>query len=129
MYLSTILLDYLGYPLGSLPDRSLAFLVAMFSSGLILGTAYDNQGTSIVTRLLSAKWIVHLGFFSYALYLIQLTEPVQWLYWLGLGEYADIENRIVRAILLYIVITPITILLYKLVEKPSHRWLGRKLNQ
>ena len=129
MYLSTVLLDYSDSSLGSFPDRSLAFLVAMFSSGLILGTAYDNQGKSIVTRLLSAKWVVYLGFFSYALYLIQLTEPVQWLYWLGLGEYAGIENRIVRAILLYIVVAPITILLYKLVEKPSHRWLGRMLNR
>ena len=127
MYLSTVLLDYLNYPLGSFPDRSLAFLVALFSSGLILGTAYDDQHTSIITRLLSARWVVYLGFVSYALYLIQLTEPVQWLYWLGLGEYAGIENRIVRAVLLYIIVTPIAALLYMLVEKPSHRWLGRKL--
>jgi peptidoglycan/LPS O-acetylase OafA/YrhL len=129
MYLSTVLLDYLNTPLGSFPDRSLAFLVALFSSGLILGTAFDAQGISRITRLLSARWVVYLGFFSYALYLIQLTEPVQWLYWLALGEYAGIENRIVRALLLYMVVAPITFLLYKLVEKPSHRWFGRMFNR
>ena len=129
MYLSTILLDTLGQPLGSFADRALAFLVAMFSSGLILGTAYDKKQANVITRLLSTRWIIYLGFVSYALYLIQLTEPVQWLYWLALGEYAGIENRFVRAILLYIIVTPIAILLYKFVEKPSHYWLGRLLRR
>lgn len=123
IYLSTVALDFSAQPLGSFTDRSLAFLVALFSSGLILGTAYDKQNKSVITRLLSARWMIYLGLVSYALYLIQLTEPVQWLYWLGLGEYAGVENRILRAILLYIIVIPITILLYKFVEKPSHRWL------
>lgn len=125
-YLSIILLDILGQPLGSFVDRSLAFFVAMFSCGIILGTAYDKQNKNVITRLLSTRGLIFLGLVSYALYLVQLTEPVQWLYWLGLGEYAGVENRMVRAILLYIIVIPITFLLYKFVEKPSNRWLGAR---
>lgn len=129
IYFSMMLLSSLGAPLGSFADRALAFWIAALSSLLILGTAYDRQSTNVITRLLSVRWVVYLGFVSYALYLIQLTEPIQWLYWLALGEYGGIENRIVRAILLYIIVTAIAIVLYKFIEKRSHHWLSHQLQR
>jgi peptidoglycan/LPS O-acetylase OafA/YrhL len=60
---------------------------------------------------------------SYAFYLIQLTEPIQWLFWVGLGEKLGVENMVWRAVLLYVLSTGIAGILYAIVEKPANRWL------
>ena len=110
--------------LGSPLNRVLAFGVALFSSTLILGLTCDRSATHPVSRLLGSRVIVYLGSISYPFFLIQLTEPCQWLYWILLGP---VENRILRAILLYIISTPIAALLYVLVERPTQRWLSARL--
>ena len=126
MYGAMILLDLLGRPYGTFVDRSLAFLVSLFAAMLILGMSLDQSRTSATTRLLASRAAVYLGVISYALYLIQLTEPIQWLHWLAIGKYGGVENQIVRAILIYIISTPIAMLLYEWVEKPLHKLLSRQ---
>ncbi len=126
-YLFILLLAMRDTPLGSVENRSLGFLVALASSVLVLATALDDKNKNPVTRFLGLRWMVYLGAISYALYLIQLTEPIQWLYWLALGKYGGIENRILQAVLIYLIATPIAALFYELIEKPSHRFLSRKL--
>ncbi len=111
-------------PLGTPENRGLGFLVALAGSVLVLATALDRDGRSLVTRFLGLRWMVYLGAISYALYLIQLTEPIQWLYWLALGKYGGVENRILQAVLIYLIATPIAALFYELIEKPTHRLLA-----
>ena len=111
--------------MGTLENRGLGFLIALASSVLVLATALDNKNRHPVTRLLGLRWMVYLGTISYALYLIQLTEPIQWLYWLALGKYGGIENRILQAVLIYLMATPIAALFYELIEKPAQRLLLR----
>ncbi|MBK8433294.1 MAG: hypothetical protein IPL28_19260 [Chloroflexi bacterium] len=41
--------------------------------------------------------LLYLGATSYALYLIQLTEPVQWFFWLFLGKEMGITHMLWRA--------------------------------
>ena len=64
--------------------------------------------------------MVYLGKLSYGLYLVQLTEPCQWIYWIALGA---VQIRELRAVLLYIATTVMCVILYELVEKPAQRWL------
>ncbi len=124
-YAAILLLVIRNAPGGSPENRGLEFLVALACSVLVFATALDDNQRNPVTRFLGLRWMVYLGAISYALYLIQLTEPIQWLYWLGLGEYGGIENRILQAVLIYLVATPIAALFYELIEKPTHRWLSR----
>ena len=118
-----IALDVSTAELGSPLNRALAFGVALFSSTLILGLASDLSRTHPITRMLGSRVMVYLGSISYPFFLIQLTEPCQWLYWILLGP---VENRILRAVLLYIISTPIAALLYTLIERPTQRWLGAR---
>ena len=69
--------------------------------------------------------MIFLGKISYAFFLIQLTEPCQWLYWIVFGS---IEGRWSRAILLYVATLAFSALLYLMIEKPTDR-LVRKLEQ
>ncbi|MCB0037513.1 MAG: acyltransferase, partial [Anaerolineales bacterium] len=123
MYGSILLLAQNESPLGSPANRFLAFSIAGGVSILILGTSCDAAQNSLITRFLSLRVMVYLGVTSYALYLIQLTEPIQWLYWLLLGNYLSIENQIWRAVFLYLIAIPLSALLYEFIEKPAHRWL------
>jgi len=124
-YTAILLLVITDAPMGTPEHRGLGFLVALASSVLVLATALDDNNRNPVTRFLGLRWMVYLGSISYALYLIQLTEPIQWLYWLALGKYGGIENRILQAVLIYCVATPIAALFYELIEKPTHRLLSR----
>jgi peptidoglycan/LPS O-acetylase OafA/YrhL len=118
-----IALDVSTAELGSPLNRTLAFGVALLSSTLILGLTCDRSRTHPITRTLGSRVMVYLGSISYPFFLIQLTEPCQWLYWILLGP---VENRILRAVLLYIISTPIAALLHTLIERPSQRWLGAR---
>jgi peptidoglycan/LPS O-acetylase OafA/YrhL len=122
-YALFIALDVSTAELGAPLSRTLAFGVALFSSGLILGLACDDSRTHPITRGLGSRAMVYLGSISYALFLIQLTEPCQWSYWVLLGQTLGVEHRILRAVLLYIVATFIAAILYQLVERPAQRWL------
>jgi peptidoglycan/LPS O-acetylase OafA/YrhL len=119
-----IALDVSTAELGSPLNRTLAFGVALLSSGLILGLACDRSRTNPITRVLGSRLVVFLGTISYALFLIQLTEPCQYSYWILLRA---VDNRILRAILLYGVSTLIAAALYGLVERPTQRWLRTRL--
>jgi peptidoglycan/LPS O-acetylase OafA/YrhL len=116
-------LDVSTAEIGSPLNRALAFGVALFSSTLILGLVCDRSRTHPITRTLGSRVMVYLGSISYPLFLIQLTEPCQWLYWILLGP---VENRILRAALLYVVSTPIAALLHALIERPTQRWLSAR---
>jgi peptidoglycan/LPS O-acetylase OafA/YrhL len=118
-----VILDVSTAELGSPLNRTLAFGVALLGSTLILGLAFDRSHTHPIARALGSRVIVYLGSISYPFFLIQLTEPCQWLYWVLLGP---VENRILRAILLYIVSVPIAALLHALIERPARRWLGAR---
>jgi peptidoglycan/LPS O-acetylase OafA/YrhL len=122
-YTLFIALDVSAAELGTPLNRTLAFGVALFSSGLILGLACDDSRTHPITRGLGSRAMVYLGSISYALFLIQLTEPCQWSYWVLLGQTLGVEHRILRAVLLYVVATFIATILYELVERPAQRWL------
>ncbi len=121
-----ITLDVVPTELGSPLNRLLAFGVALFASAVIAALAGDVKRANPLTRLLSARPIVYLGAISYALFVIQLTEPCQWMYWIFLGEMGGVENRIWRAILLYGIATVMAIILHESVEKPAHR-LARRI--
>ncbi|MCA9919625.1 MAG: acyltransferase, partial [Anaerolineales bacterium] len=125
IYGATLLLVRLGSPTGAPQNRSLGFVIALASSVLILAIALDETTRNPVARFLSWRWVVYLGSISYALYLIQLTEPIQWLYWLALGKYGGVENRIWQAVLIFLITIPIAALWYELFEKPVHRFLAR----
>jgi peptidoglycan/LPS O-acetylase OafA/YrhL len=127
--ISIVALDLIESELGSLLNRTLAFSVALFSSSLILGMASDSLRSNLVTRGLGSRLLVYLGKISYALFLIQLTEPCQWTYWILLGETLGVEDRILRAILLYVAATAMAAILYELIERPAHRWLSAQLTR
>jgi peptidoglycan/LPS O-acetylase OafA/YrhL len=118
-----VALDVSTAELGSPLNRTLAFGVALLSSTLILSLAFGRSPTHPVARVLGSRVMVYLGSISYPFFLIQLTEPCQWLYWILLGP---VKNRILRAILLYIVSVPIAALLHALVERPARRWLDAR---
>ena len=118
-----VALDVSTAELGAPLNRALAFGVALFGSGLILGLACDDSRTHPITQGLGSRAMVYLGSISYALFLIQLTEPCQWSYWVLLGQTLGVEHRILRAVLLYVVATFIAAILYQLVERPAQRWL------
>ena len=98
---------------------------AVATAVALLGLASDISRQHIVTRFLSQKPMIFLGKISYAFFLIQLTEPCQWLYWIVFGS---IEGRWSRAILLYVATLAFSALLYLMIEKPTDR-LVRKLEQ
>lgn len=123
MYALFIALDVSVAELGAPLNRTLAFGVAVFGSGLILGLACDDARTHPITRGLGSRAMVYLGAISYALFLIQLTEPCQWIYWVLLGQTLGVEHRILRAALLYIAATIMAAILYEWVERPAQRWL------
>lgn len=129
MYAMVVALDMIDAEAGSPLNRTVAFLVALFSASLILSLSLDNGRRTLLGRGLGSRVMVYLGAISYALYLIQLTEPCQWLYWIFLGETAGVENRIWQAILLYVLATLLAALMYELIERPAHRQLTRWLNK
>jgi peptidoglycan/LPS O-acetylase OafA/YrhL len=128
-FAAILALDVIGGEPGAPLNHALDLGVAFFGSCLILGLACDcsRSRPNLVTRVLASPVMVYLGVISYALFLIQLTEPCQWLYWILLGEMLGIENRIVRAILLYAMTTALAAILYKLIERPAKRWLHVRL--
>lgn len=114
--------NLVGGPVGSPANRVLGFTVAASSSLLVLGMSLDDNCANVLTRLLGSRVMVYLGKLSYGLYLIQLTEPCQWIYWIALGA---VQIRELRAILLYIAATVMCVILYELVEKPAQHRLTR----
>lgn len=123
MYGCMVLLLWSGAELGTAVNRTLSWGVALFASGFILGTAVDTTHPTWPTRLLATRALLYLGATSYALYLIQLTEPVQWFFWLFLGKEMGITHMLWRAFWLYVLTIFISAALYELVERPVQRWL------
>ena len=124
LLLSMVVSEALRLAVGSVEHRAVELVVALGSGLLIFGLAGDKDRRSWVTCGLGAPLLDYLGRVSYALYLIQLTEPIQWIYWVGIGE-AISPLRLPRTIVLYGVTTLIAIALYHLVELPLHRLLTK----
>ena len=124
MYASMLVLAENPSDLGTPSNRFLAFLVALFAAVCFWGLSLDQNQQSFVTRILASRPLIFLGVTSYALYLVQLTEPIQWLYWVFLGNWLGIKNQVWRAISLLPLTIGISALLYYFVERPSHRLLS-----
>ena len=124
LILEMVVSEVLQLTVGSIAHRTVELGVAASSGLLIFGLASDKDRRSFVTRVVGSPAIEYLGKISYALYLIQLTEPVQWIYWVGIGEVLS-PLRLPRAIALYAVVTVIAIILYHLVEQPLQRLLNK----
>ncbi len=111
-------------------SRLAEFLVACSSAALIFSLACDVTHTNLLSRLLGSRLVAYLGKISYALYLIQLTEPCQWLYYVGIQlQYKNLTGgelgRVPNALALYLAATLISMALYHLVEMPAQRGLSR----
>ena len=120
-----MLLTYLAArELGTPANRALGFSVALSCSVFILGMSLDNDCKNLITRLMGSRLMVYLGKLSYGLYLIQLTEPCQWAYWILLGS---IQSRVPHAMALYAIATLMCAALYEFVEKPAQRLLTGRL--
>lgn len=124
IYALILALDAVKMELGSPLNRALAFGVALFSSVMILSLSSERMKKGLLSWLLGNRVMAYLGTISYALFLIQLTEPCQWIYWVFLGVRCGVQNQVWRAILLYPIATVIAVILYELVERPSSRWLN-----
>lgn len=118
--LGVVASNVLGGEVGSLLNRFFGICVAASSGLLVLGMSLDTSKVHLLTRVLGSRTLVYLGKLSYALYLIQLTEPLQWVYWIVLGS---VEDRVVHSLLLYIIATAMCALLYEMVERPAQRWM------
>lgn len=118
-------LDTVATELGSPINRMLGFGVALCSSLVIFGLACDKIQSNPISKWLGTPWMVYLGGISYALYLIQLTAPCQWLFWILLGEKIGVSDLIVRAVLLYAVASLLAAFLYQTIERPAEKWLRR----
>ncbi len=107
-------------------NRALGALTAGCVSVLLLGLASDEHGGApgALTRFLGSPAIVYAGRISYALYLIQLTEPVQYAYWVITGA---IQHRIAHALVIYAIATALSALLFHTIEQPAQRLLTRGL--
>jgi peptidoglycan/LPS O-acetylase OafA/YrhL len=119
-----ILLSHLaGSEIGSPANRATGAGVSFACAVLVLGMALDGSNRNVATRVFGSRLMVYLGKLSYGLYLIQLTEPCQWTYWIALGT---IQDRIPHAVALYVITTLMCAVLYESVEKPAQRWLTRR---
>ena len=126
LVLEMVASEALKLEVGSIPHRVVELGVAVGSGLLIFGLAGDKDKRSLISRALGAPLIEYLGKISYALYLIQLTEPVQWIYWVGIGETIS-PLRLPRTIVLYGITSLIAVGLYHLVEQPAQRLLSKAL--
>jgi len=122
-------LDTVATELGSPLNRLLGIGVAFCVGLVIFGLACDNRQSNPISKWLGAPWMVYLGGVSYALYLIQLTEPCQWLFWILLGEKLGVSDLIVRALLLYIMASVLAAILYHVIERPAEKWLRALANR
>jgi peptidoglycan/LPS O-acetylase OafA/YrhL len=117
-----VLTNVIGGEIGSYANRAVTFMVAITCGISVLGMALDSSNRNLITRVLGSRPLVYLGKLSYGLYLIQLTEPCQWVYWILLGS---IEDRVIRAVLLYGAATLMCAVLYALIEHPAQRAITR----
>ena len=130
LVLAIVACEASGASTGSWLNRFLEFGVATSSAGLIFSLACDEARTNLLSRLLGSRLMAYLGKVSYALYLIQLTEPSQWLYYVGIqlqykNMFGSELGRIPNALALYLAATLISMVLFHLIEQPAQRGLSR----
>jgi peptidoglycan/LPS O-acetylase OafA/YrhL len=125
VYAAMLGLDTVATEYGSPLNRLLGFGVALGASLVIFGMACDERQANPLSRWLGTWWMAYLGTISYALYLVQLTEPCQWLFWILLGVKLNVSDLVLRALLLYPLASVLSAGLYHAVERPAERWLRR----
>ncbi len=96
------------------------WVAALLAGGLILSLTTQSGW---IVRVLRWSPFVYIGRISYALYLVQLIEPVERLRATLRPMLGDASS-----VVLYAVVTLICIVLYELIEKPSHRWILRRFS-
>ncbi len=115
-----------GFDADPIVRRVFEATAAIGVSGLFLGLARDKDRQHALSRALASRPAQILGRLSFALYLIQLTEIPQVIYWILLGS---IESIPLHALALLGPVLVLAALLHLLVEQPARRFLDQILNR
>jgi peptidoglycan/LPS O-acetylase OafA/YrhL len=113
-------------------DRLVSLLYAALWAAMLFVLSHPAAQRTGVGRALAFKPLAQLAVISYPLYLIQLSEPVQWLFWVGLG---GIESMVLRPFVVLVLLIPVCWLLEQLRRGIEHalsrallkRWVERPL--
>lgn len=108
--------------------RAIGIGFALCASLLMHALAGGAQSLSWLDRLLSSRPLRALGRLSFVLFLIQLTEPVQWVYWVGLGVLGQ-EQLVLRVLLTLVFALALSALLVVLIELPLNAVAARLLRR
>ncbi len=106
--------------------RAIGIGFAMCASALMYALAGGARPLFWLDRLFSSRPLRALGRLSFVLFLIQLTEPVQWVYWVGLGALSH-EQLVLRVVLTLVFALALSALLVVLIERPLHAVAARLL--
>jgi peptidoglycan/LPS O-acetylase OafA/YrhL len=90
--------------------------------GLLIGVLSFERG--IVSRLLSAGWLVVLGEISYSIYFVHWTL----LHWYTLNQtmFASVPKTM-RYIAYWLAVLSFSFIMWRAVEKPCQRWIRSRL--
>lgn len=108
----------LGYDVEPLKRWLLSLVGVSAMCVLLLGLARDPGRRHLVTRVLSSRLVEFVGRLSFALYLIQVTEIPQYIYWVLLG---GIPAGPIRAVVLLVPVLLICAALHFLIEQPARQ--------
>ncbi len=115
-----------GYFLGHIWWVSAVFRFGGACCAALLMLGFGLARTpSAFGRWLGSDRIEYLGRASYALYLVHLTKPIQWL-WAALHALPIHPMALVP--LIFVISVAASVLLYELVERPMHARLARDKN-
>jgi peptidoglycan/LPS O-acetylase OafA/YrhL len=107
-----------GYTLNPTIDRILMML------GAVILVAVCRNPRSLVSRLLSRKFPVMAGKYSYSLYLIH--APILTTVWFAMGQPIGHIAWLVRFLVAVVCIGLGTSVIYQLGEKPTLKWIHSK---
>jgi peptidoglycan/LPS O-acetylase OafA/YrhL len=94
------------------------YAIAMVTGVLILALTHEEI---LVSRLLAHRVPVYLGRISYALYLVQLMQPLGAILTRSMNDQGLLYSPTA-----YVVVSGISAFLYEFVEEPARRWLVRR---
>jgi peptidoglycan/LPS O-acetylase OafA/YrhL len=97
---------------------------AAVSAWLIVGFAHPQGLLRQLGQLLSSAPLRWLGTLSFALYLIHLTEPVQYFYWIMIPPLTG-DSAPLRVLLTLVFSLAVSMLLHGLIERPLNRIVSR----
>ncbi len=110
----------------SIAGRAIGIGFAACASALMYSLAGGARPLLWLDRLASSPPLRALGRLSFVLFLIQLTEPVQWVYWVGLGALSQ-EQLVLRVVLTLAFALALSTVLVVLIERPLNALAARLL--